>query len=94
MLLYERFLGRPLPGTEILSASLLEIVLSQQSKTFSARQGSATERQKRAERIPGFDQTPDFIIPSEFNPQGQKGEDGSRGDLFLESELEIRSKQK
>ena len=24
---------------------------------------------KRAERIPGFDQAPDFIIPSEFNPQ-------------------------
>ena len=24
---------------------------------------------KRAERILGFDQTPDFIIPSEFNPQ-------------------------
>jgi hypothetical protein len=24
---------------------------------------------KRAERIPGFDQTPDFIIPSEFNPR-------------------------
>ena len=24
---------------------------------------------KRAERIEGFDQTPDFIIPSEFNPQ-------------------------
>jgi len=24
---------------------------------------------KRAERVSGFDQAPDFIIPSEFNPQ-------------------------
>jgi hypothetical protein len=24
---------------------------------------------KRAERIPGFDQAPDFLVPSEFNPQ-------------------------
>jgi hypothetical protein len=24
---------------------------------------------KRAERIPGFDQAPDFVIPSEFKPQ-------------------------
>ena len=24
---------------------------------------------KRAERLSGFDQTPDFIIPNEFNPQ-------------------------
>jgi hypothetical protein len=24
---------------------------------------------KRAERVRGFDQAPDFIIPSEFNPQ-------------------------
>lgn len=24
---------------------------------------------KRAERVPGFDQAPDFIIPSEFNPK-------------------------
>ena len=28
-----------------------------------------SRKTKRAERIPGFDQTPDFIIPSEFNPQ-------------------------
>lgn len=24
---------------------------------------------KRAERLPGFDQAPDFVIPSEFSPQ-------------------------
>ncbi|MDA8403592.1 MAG: hypothetical protein M0Z56_05250 [Desulfobacteraceae bacterium] len=31
--------------------------------------GISYRKTKRAERIPGFDQTPDFIIPSEFNPQ-------------------------
>ena len=35
-------------------------------RTSSCRLSKKT---KRAERIPGFDQTPDFIIPSEFNPQ-------------------------
>ena len=31
--------------------------------------GVSYRKTKRAERIPGFDQTPDFIIPSEFNPK-------------------------
>ena len=29
---------------------------------------SSYRKTKRAERIPGFDQAPDFVIPSEFNP--------------------------
>ena len=31
--------------------------------------GISHRKTKRAERIEGFDQTPDFIIPDEFNPQ-------------------------
>ena len=31
--------------------------------------GVSFRKTKRAESIEGFDQTPDFIIPSEFNPQ-------------------------
>src|SRR5713101_531870 len=31
--------------------------------------GISNRKTKRAERIPGFDQAPDFIVPSEFNPQ-------------------------
>jgi hypothetical protein len=34
-----------------------------------SKAGISYRKTKRAERIPGFDQTPDFIIPSEFNPQ-------------------------
>lgn len=33
-----------------------------------AAAGISFRKTKRAERIPGFDQAPDFIIPSEFNP--------------------------
>ena len=35
----------------------------------SERAGISYRKTKRAERIQGFDQTPDFIVPSEFNPQ-------------------------
>src|SRR5207249_596219 len=31
--------------------------------------GISTRKTKRAEKIPGFDQAPDFIVPDEFNPQ-------------------------
>ncbi len=31
--------------------------------------GISFRKTKRAESVSGFDQTPDFIIPSEFNPQ-------------------------
>ena len=31
--------------------------------------GISFRKTKRAERVPGFDQAPDFVIPSEYNPQ-------------------------
>jgi hypothetical protein len=37
--------------------------------TERASSWQLSKKTKRAERIPGFDQTPDFIIPDEFNPQ-------------------------
>ena len=33
------------------------------------RAGISFRKTGRAERIPGFDQAPDFIVPDEFNPQ-------------------------
>lgn len=68
MLLYERFLGRPFAGhrdsvSELVGDSLesaIEDVLSRNCVSF--------RKTKRAERIEGFDQAPDFIIPDEFNP--------------------------
>jgi hypothetical protein len=69
MLLYERFLGRPFAGhrdsvSELIGDGLenaIEDVLSKASLSF--------RKTKRAERISGFDQARDFILPSEFNPK-------------------------
>lgn len=36
---------------------------------FEQVQANSYRKTKRAERIVGFDQAPDFIVPSEFNPQ-------------------------
>jgi hypothetical protein len=41
--------------------SAIEDVLSKAGLTYI--------KTKRAEKVPGFDQSPDFIIPSQFNPQ-------------------------
>jgi hypothetical protein len=68
LLLYERFLGRPFAShrdavSEIVGdvmESAIEVRLSQSRITF--------RKTKRAERIPGFDQAPDFIIPDEIHP--------------------------
>ncbi|MCL4368192.1 MAG: hypothetical protein M1337_03325 [Actinobacteria bacterium] len=35
----------------------------------SVSEGVSHQKTRRAERIPGFDQTPDFVIPDKFNPQ-------------------------
>jgi len=69
MLLYERFLGRPFAGhrdsvSDLIGDSLESIVEDELTKA-----GISFRKTKRAEKIKGFDQTPDFIIPSEFNPQ-------------------------
>jgi hypothetical protein len=69
MLLYERFLGRPFAShrdsiSELIGDSLeiaIEKVLSNAGITY--------RKTKRAEKIIGFDQAPDFIIPDEFNPK-------------------------
>ena len=44
-----------------LVESAIEVVLTDAGISF--------RKTKRAERITGFDQTPDFIVPDEFNPQ-------------------------
>jgi len=69
MLLYERFLGRPFAGhrdsvSELVGDGLENAIEDQLSKA-----GITYRKTKRAERLPGFDQAPDFIIPDEFNPK-------------------------
>jgi hypothetical protein len=69
MLLYERFLGRPFAGHRDSVSELVGENLESAIEDVLSGAGVSYRKTKRAERIPGFDQTPDFVIPSEFNPK-------------------------
>lgn len=69
MLLYERFLGRPFAGHRDSVSDIIGDSLESAIEDVLTREGVSFRKTKRAERIEGFDQTPDFIIPSEFNPR-------------------------
>ncbi len=69
MLLYERFLGRPFAGHRDSVSELVGDSLESAIEEVLSNAGISFRKTKRAERIEGFDQAPDFIIPSEFNPQ-------------------------
>jgi hypothetical protein len=69
MLLYERFLGRPFAGHRDSVSELVGDALESAIEEMLSRAGISFRKTRRAEKLPGFDQTPDFIIPSEFNPQ-------------------------
>jgi hypothetical protein len=69
MLLYERFLGRPFAGHRDSVSELVGDVLESAIEGVLAGAGISFRKTKRAGRIPGFDQAPDFVIPSEFNAQ-------------------------
>ena len=69
MLLYERFLGRPFAGHRDSVSELVGDPLETAIEDILVQAGISYRKTKRAERITGFDQTPDFIIPSEYNPQ-------------------------
>ncbi len=69
MLLYERFLGRPFAGHRDSVSELVGDSLESAIEDVLAKAGISYRKTKRAERIEGFDQSPDFIVPSEFNPQ-------------------------
>jgi hypothetical protein len=68
VLLYERFLGRPFAThRDSVNELVGEVVESAVKDVLTAAKVSFRET-KRAEKITGFDQTPDFIVPDEFNP--------------------------
>jgi len=69
VLLYERFLGRPFAGHRDSVSELIGDSLEVAIEEMLNRAGISFRKTKRAERIEGFDQTPDFIVPSEFNPE-------------------------
>ena len=69
MLLYERFLGRPFAGHRDSVSELVGNLLESAIVKVLDQYGIDSRQPKRAEKIAGFDQTPDFIVPDEYNPQ-------------------------
>lgn len=69
MLLYERFLGRPFAGHRDSVSELVGDILETAIEKALHSHGVTFRKTKRAERVQGFEQSPDFIIPDEFNPQ-------------------------
>lgn len=69
MLLYERFLGRPFAGHRDSVSELVGDVLESAIEVVLADAGISFRKTKRAARVTGFDQAPDFIVPDEFSPQ-------------------------
>lgn len=69
MLLYERFLGRPFAGHRDSVSEMVGDVLENRIENELSWAGISFRKTLRAERIEGFDQAPDFIIPDEFAPK-------------------------
>lgn len=69
MLLYERFLGRPFAGHRDSVSELVGGALESAIESELVKAGVSFRKTKRAERLEGFDQAPDFIVPSEYNPR-------------------------
>ena len=69
MVLYERFLGSPFMSHRNSVSSLVGDVVEAAVEAVLAAGKISFRKTKRAERVSGFDQAPDFIVPSEFNPK-------------------------
>lgn len=68
MLLYERHLGRPFAGHRDAVSELIGEVMETAVEDSMRAAGVVYRKTKRAERIPGFGQAPDFCIPDEIQP--------------------------
>ena len=63
------FLGRPFAGHRDSISELVGNVVENAIEDVLTRAGISYRKTKRAERLPGFDQAPDFVVPNEINPQ-------------------------
>lgn len=68
VLLYERYLGRPFATHRDAVSELVGEVMENAVEDMLREAGVTYRKTKRAERIPGFGQAPDFCIPDEINP--------------------------
>ena len=69
ILLYERLLGRPFAGHRDSISELIGNIVENAIEDTLSRAGVSSRKTKRAERLDGFDQAPDFVVPNEFNPK-------------------------
>lgn len=68
-LLYERYLGRPFATHRDAVSELIGEVMEGAVESRLHDAGISARKTKRAERIPGFGQAPDFVIPDEISPE-------------------------
>ncbi|GGK16624.1 hypothetical protein GCM10010124_06570 [Pilimelia terevasa] len=68
VLLYERYLGRPFASHRDGVSELVGDVMESAIEDLLSAARVPFRKTKRAERVPGFDQAPDFITPDEIDP--------------------------
>lgn len=68
VLLYERYLGRPFASARDAASEIVGDVMESAVESRLADADISCRKTKRAERIAGFDQAPDFIVPDEYAP--------------------------
>lgn len=68
VLLYERYLGRPFASHRDSVSGLVGNVMENAVAAHLDRARIPYHKTKRAERIPGYEQAPDFFIPNEISP--------------------------
>jgi hypothetical protein len=66
--LYERYLGRPFASHRDAVSELVGEVMENAIEDQLRARGISYRKTKRAERIPGFGQAPDFCVPDEKTP--------------------------
>ncbi len=69
VLLYERLLGRPFASHRDSVSELVGDLLENAIEEALSRAKISYTKTKRADQLPGFDQTPDFVIPNQHNVQ-------------------------
>lgn len=85
VLLYERYLGRPFASHRDAVSELVGDVMESAIEGRLAEARITFRKPRRAERVPGFEQAPDFFVPTELAPSAIieakiTGDDGTARD--------------
>lgn len=68
VLLYERYLGRPFASHRDAVSELIGEVMENAIEERLSHARITFRKTNRAERVPGYDQAPDFFVPDEYSP--------------------------